>query len=332
MLGDLMLDVVLAPARALESGTDVPGRVSLVQGGSAATTARWLGRLGARSSLIASVGRDAAGRALVEALRSDGVTPRVVRVAGARTGRIGVARRARRRAQLRRRPWRGRPAPAGRPAGLVVQGGGCPPPAGLLAARRAARGCRPPRDRAGARGRRGRQRRSRLDRAAARRRPSLGTGADRGGRPGPPVRDGLRGRGAARRPAGRRAARVRGDGRGQARVEGRDGPGTGRRRAAPGSRWPPSTSPQPTRPARATPSTPGSSSAGSRPVPPGDRCRRRSSARPWPVIGRRRVSCRRRGRSCRSPDGLPRAWRTSVRGAPSRSAPTSRTSPYRLAI
>ena len=90
MLGDLMLDVVVAPSRALESGTDVPGRVRIVQGGSAATTARWLGRLGARSSLISSVGRDAAGRALVEALRTDGVTPRVVRVAGARTGRIGV--------------------------------------------------------------------------------------------------------------------------------------------------------------------------------------------------------------------------------------------------
>jgi sugar/nucleoside kinase (ribokinase family) len=85
-----MIDVVLAPARALESGTDVPGRVSLVQGGSAANTARWLGRLGARSSLITSVGRDVAGRALVETLRSDGVIPRVVRVPGARTGRIGV--------------------------------------------------------------------------------------------------------------------------------------------------------------------------------------------------------------------------------------------------
>lgn len=90
MLGDLMLDVVLAPARSLDTGTDVPGRVSLVQGGSAANTARWLARLGARSTLIAAVGRDAAGRALVEALRTDGVTPRVSRIAGVRTGRIGV--------------------------------------------------------------------------------------------------------------------------------------------------------------------------------------------------------------------------------------------------
>ena len=90
VLGDLMLDVVLAPYRPLEHGTDVPGRVSLVQGGSAANTARWLGRLGARTSLIAAVGRDAAGRALVDVVRGDGVVTHVSRVAGARTGRIGV--------------------------------------------------------------------------------------------------------------------------------------------------------------------------------------------------------------------------------------------------
>jgi sugar/nucleoside kinase (ribokinase family) len=64
--------------------------VSLVQGGSAANTARWLGRLGARTTLIAAVGRDAAGRALVDSVRSDRVVTRVSRVAGARTGRIGV--------------------------------------------------------------------------------------------------------------------------------------------------------------------------------------------------------------------------------------------------
>ncbi len=85
-----MLDVVLVPAQALARGTDVPGRVSLVQGGSAANTARWLGRLGARASLIAAVGRDPAGRALVNAVRTDGVIPRVTRVSGSPTGRIGV--------------------------------------------------------------------------------------------------------------------------------------------------------------------------------------------------------------------------------------------------
>lgn len=90
MLGDLLLDVVLAPTRGLDRGTDVPGRVSLVQGGSAANVARWLGRLGARTTLVAAVGRDAVGRTLVEAVRGDGVQVRAVRVAGERTGRIGV--------------------------------------------------------------------------------------------------------------------------------------------------------------------------------------------------------------------------------------------------
>ncbi len=90
VLGDLVLDVVLAPDRALESGTDVPGRVALRQGGSAANAARWMARLGARVTLVSAVGRDALGRALVEAVRGDGVVPRVVRVAGTRSGRIGV--------------------------------------------------------------------------------------------------------------------------------------------------------------------------------------------------------------------------------------------------
>jgi sugar/nucleoside kinase (ribokinase family) len=85
-----MVDVVLAPSRAMEVGTDVPGRVALRQGGSAATTARWLARLGARSTLVCAVGRDHEGRELVSALEDDGVRVRAVRVAGERTGRIGV--------------------------------------------------------------------------------------------------------------------------------------------------------------------------------------------------------------------------------------------------
>jgi sugar/nucleoside kinase (ribokinase family) len=90
VVGDLMLDVVVIPSRPLERGTDVPGMVALRQGGSAANTARWLARLGARSTLVTAVGRDPAGRALVEAIRGDGATVRPIRVAGKPTGRIGV--------------------------------------------------------------------------------------------------------------------------------------------------------------------------------------------------------------------------------------------------
>ncbi len=90
VLGDLALDVVLAPARSLERATDVPGVVRLHQGGSAANTARWLARLGVPASLICAVGRDGPGRALVADLQRDGVEVRAARPAGARTARIGM--------------------------------------------------------------------------------------------------------------------------------------------------------------------------------------------------------------------------------------------------
>ncbi len=90
VVGDLVLDVVVVPDGALRRGTDITGRVSLRQGGSASNTARWLGRLGARCSLVCAVGRDATGRSLIAAVAGDGVTVRAVRLAGVATGRIGV--------------------------------------------------------------------------------------------------------------------------------------------------------------------------------------------------------------------------------------------------
>lgn len=90
VLGDLAADVVLAPFGPLEPASDVPGRVAIRQGGSAANTARWVARLGADATLVCAVGRDRLGTTLTRALEGDGVRVRAVRVAGARTGRIGV--------------------------------------------------------------------------------------------------------------------------------------------------------------------------------------------------------------------------------------------------
>ena len=90
VLGDLVLDVVMQASAPIESGTDVPGRVEIRQGGSAANVARWLARLGVRSQLVCAIGRDGAGRSLVAQLQRDGVSVRAIRVAGHRTGRIGV--------------------------------------------------------------------------------------------------------------------------------------------------------------------------------------------------------------------------------------------------
>ncbi len=194
VVGDLMLDVVLAPTRPLESGTDVPGRIALTQGGSAATTARWLARLGARSSLVAAVGRDAAGRALVEAIRV-GRRDRPGRPhRGWPHGPHRRARRSGRRAQLRGRSRGGRsPRSCRSQDGLVRRRGGRAS-AGLFAARPPARHGRTTIDRAGTGGRRCGQPRPRLDRAAARRGPG---DRDRAGSLDParlPVHDGRRGR------------------------------------------------------------------------------------------------------------------------------------------
>jgi sugar/nucleoside kinase (ribokinase family) len=90
VVGDLVLDVVLQASAPIESGTDVPGRVEIRQGGSAANVARWLARLGARARLVCAIGRDGAGRSLVAQLRRDDVAVHAVRIAGHRTGRIGV--------------------------------------------------------------------------------------------------------------------------------------------------------------------------------------------------------------------------------------------------
>lgn len=90
VLGDLVLDVVLVPDQPIEAGTDVPGTVGFRQGGSAANTARWLARLGMETQLVCAVGRDGAGRSLVAQISRDGVRVRAARVAGYRTGRIGV--------------------------------------------------------------------------------------------------------------------------------------------------------------------------------------------------------------------------------------------------
>lgn len=90
VLGDLVLDVVLTPDRPIETGTDVPGTVGIRQGGSAANTARWFARLGVDTQLVCAVGRDGAGRSLVIQVGNDGVRVRAARIAGQRTGRIGI--------------------------------------------------------------------------------------------------------------------------------------------------------------------------------------------------------------------------------------------------
>ena len=60
-LGDLILDVVVASAQDLQTGTDVPGTLRFRAGGSAANVARSFAHLGGQAGFIGSVGRATAG-------------------------------------------------------------------------------------------------------------------------------------------------------------------------------------------------------------------------------------------------------------------------------
>jgi ribokinase len=88
-LGDLLLDVVVAPEGPLAAGSDVAGSVRFRQGGSAANVARAFSRLGGRAALVSAVGDDRWGRSLAAALRADGVRLHLLPVA-APTGRLAA--------------------------------------------------------------------------------------------------------------------------------------------------------------------------------------------------------------------------------------------------
>ncbi|MGC4111640.1 MAG: carbohydrate kinase family protein [Nocardioides sp.] len=75
-LGDLMVDVVARLFGPLAEGSDSPGVISYVGGGSAANTAAWLSRVGETTTFIGAIGDDAAGQSQVESLHRLGVDVR----------------------------------------------------------------------------------------------------------------------------------------------------------------------------------------------------------------------------------------------------------------
>jgi sugar/nucleoside kinase (ribokinase family) len=75
-LGDLMVDVVARLFGPLAEGSDSPGVISYVGGGSAANTAAWLTRVAQTSVFVGAIGDDPAGQAQVESLHRLGVDVR----------------------------------------------------------------------------------------------------------------------------------------------------------------------------------------------------------------------------------------------------------------
>jgi sugar/nucleoside kinase (ribokinase family) len=75
-LGDLMVDVVARLFGPLAEGSDSPGVIQYVGGGSAANTAAWLARVGETTTFVGAIGDDAAGQTQVESLHRLGVDVR----------------------------------------------------------------------------------------------------------------------------------------------------------------------------------------------------------------------------------------------------------------
>ena len=75
-LGDLMVDVVARLFGPLAEGSDSPGVISYVGGGSAANTAAWLTRVGESTVFVGAIGDDPAGQSQVESLHRLGVDVR----------------------------------------------------------------------------------------------------------------------------------------------------------------------------------------------------------------------------------------------------------------
>ncbi|HWJ63614.1 MAG TPA: PfkB family carbohydrate kinase [Acidimicrobiales bacterium] len=74
VVGDLMVDVVVAHQEPIAIGSDTPARVRLAGGGSAANTACWLAALGEAPHLMAARGDDGFGAMAAAELDAAGVT------------------------------------------------------------------------------------------------------------------------------------------------------------------------------------------------------------------------------------------------------------------
>src|SRR5918999_2246790 len=90
VVGDLVVDVRVAPAREPVPGEEVEGRITTGGGGSAANQAAWLARLGAQVVFAGRVGEDDGGTRLVEELVAGGVEAVVARDPEHPTGMVAA--------------------------------------------------------------------------------------------------------------------------------------------------------------------------------------------------------------------------------------------------
>jgi len=89
-IGDVMLDVVAVVPSAINYGSDTPSKISTHGGGAAGNVASWAQVSGAQTQVLARVGNDSAGTAVLSEFDRLGITYSHSIVPGARTGVVVI--------------------------------------------------------------------------------------------------------------------------------------------------------------------------------------------------------------------------------------------------
>ena len=72
-IGDVMLDVVVALQAPINYGEDTPSKITTHGGGAAGNVASWIAHTGIAASIVARIGNDSAGAALISEFQDLGV-------------------------------------------------------------------------------------------------------------------------------------------------------------------------------------------------------------------------------------------------------------------
>jgi sugar/nucleoside kinase (ribokinase family) len=89
-IGDVMLDVTVQITSKINYGSDTPSRISTHGGGAAGNVASWAAVCGAQTQIIARVGNDSAGVAIVSEFDSFKVAHKNLFIEGSQTGVVVV--------------------------------------------------------------------------------------------------------------------------------------------------------------------------------------------------------------------------------------------------
>jgi sugar/nucleoside kinase (ribokinase family) len=89
-IGDVMLDVVVALQAPINYGEDTPSKITTHSGGAAGNVASWIAHTGTAASIVARIGNDSAGAALISEFEDLGVDHSTLKKTSDATGVVVI--------------------------------------------------------------------------------------------------------------------------------------------------------------------------------------------------------------------------------------------------